>query len=346
MSKTVLVLGAGASCELGLPSGADLKDRLVGMLNFRFEVGQLETGDTASFETIRARYPRDYGDSLKAARQICAGLPHSLSIDNYLDQQRGDTWVEFVGKVGIVHAILQAEAGSRLQYVPATGQPNIINASGTWLNEFFMLLCQGCTADSLAARFSRLALIIFNYDRCFELFLYYALQVVYPSLGPTRAAELVNSIEIYHPYGTVGRLLWQPESPIPVIDLGGRYATPEQLAQVATSSIKTFTESIESGMAAQIEDCVRQAGRLAFLGFAYYQQNLDLLFAGSPPRPYGISSNTLCFGSTYGLSGPNTEVIKRDLIRRGAYNNEAVTLANAKCADFIRNFSRQFDFRD
>ena len=42
--KTVLIVGSGASREVGLPTGPELAVRIGGLLNFEFEFGNLKNG--------------------------------------------------------------------------------------------------------------------------------------------------------------------------------------------------------------------------------------------------------------------------------------------------------------
>ena len=61
-SDTVLVVGAGASCEAGLPSGDKLKEHIARLLNFKFDnfgAGPLQ-GDSRIYhalKTISGREP-------------------------------------------------------------------------------------------------------------------------------------------------------------------------------------------------------------------------------------------------------------------------------------------------
>ncbi len=72
---------------------------------------------------------------------------------------------------------------------------------------FFKLIIGNCSADCLEKRFKSISLIIFNYDRCVEYFLYFALQDCC-RITSEESAQLVNEISIYHSYGDVGELYW------------------------------------------------------------------------------------------------------------------------------------------
>jgi hypothetical protein len=105
MPKTVLVLGAGASYEVGLPIGDTLKEQIAGSLGFKpNQPGQLR-GDEAILGCFRILAKKAGTGELNrwyaACRQIVDGMPHAISIDNYL-HQRGDADIDLCGKLAIV----------------------------------------------------------------------------------------------------------------------------------------------------------------------------------------------------------------------------------------------------
>jgi len=81
------------------------------------------------------------------------------------------------------------------------------NLEKTWYTPFFQLLTENRGPGNIKERFESITLIIFNYDRCVEHFIYNALQNFYGLSGP-EAVELVKEINIFHPYGVVGALPW------------------------------------------------------------------------------------------------------------------------------------------
>src|SRR6185295_10588589 len=83
--------------------------------------------------------------------------------------------------------------------------------------------------------FLNVAFIVFNYDRCLEHFLEYALFGLY-GIPRRDAASLVRKLTIIHPYGTIGDLQALP--------FGGTKDSYPELFPLA-SRIKTYTESFE-----------------------------------------------------------------------------------------------------
>ena len=238
--KTVFVIGAGASKEADLPVGDELKASIATALNIGFILpDRLDTGDARIVDALRlvmeAEDPpaRSFDPYLHAAWKIRDAMPLAISIDSFIDAQRGDAKVELCGKLAIVRTILAAEKNSLL-YVARTRYDSTIDYSrldGTWFNTFFQLLTENSTASSFKERLSSIALVIFNYDRCIEHYLYHALQTYYP-LSANDAALLLKSLEIYHPYGTVGELPWY--SSTEAVDFGAT-PTARQLLNLADS---------------------------------------------------------------------------------------------------------------
>lgn len=105
--KTVLVVGAGASCEVGLPAGDKLKGIIPKKLNIRFEnFSKLASGDPDIVEGCRSIAGRGDINPLRAAGVSTAG------IDNYLHADAHDALIIEMGKLGIAASILEAERKS------------------------------------------------------------------------------------------------------------------------------------------------------------------------------------------------------------------------------------------
>lgn len=95
VKKTVLILGAGASCEVGLPVGEQLMDSIAKLLDIRYDGYDLVAGDPLIAQALRAcarlQEPpsRDLNELIRAAHNIKNAMAQSQSIDNYLDAHRG-----------------------------------------------------------------------------------------------------------------------------------------------------------------------------------------------------------------------------------------------------------------
>ena len=129
MKKTVFVLGAGASKEVGLPVGAELKRNISDSLNIRFENGYNQSGgDYEITQALRLLVERgtppsrDINPYLREAHKIREGMPLAISIDNFIDVHSGNELLETCGKFAIISNILNAEDRSKLQVDRTRGQ--------------------------------------------------------------------------------------------------------------------------------------------------------------------------------------------------------------------------------
>ena len=103
-------------------------------------------------------YRRDAGQLQNAAWRIRDGMSFiAQSIDDFLDQHRGDNFVNLYGKAAIVKAIAEAEAGSKLFFNAMKGETtfNDRNLSDTWIIRFMRMLCRGLAREDVQQVFDR-----------------------------------------------------------------------------------------------------------------------------------------------------------------------------------------------
>ena len=208
----------------------------------------------------------------------------------------------------------------------------------TWYIPFFRLLTENCGQNNLKERFNSIALIIFNYDRCLEHFLYQALKKYY-RVSEIEAAELVKSICIYHPYGSVGPLPW---SGVDGSMEFGAEPHPNQLLELM-NKIKTFTEGTDpnSSEISDIREHVCHANKLVFLGFAFHTLNMELIAPEKCVRK--TAEPVTCFASALGISESDREVITEQIY--GLYKFKIIVkMANSTCNAFFSEFWKSLAF--
>lgn len=341
--KILLVLGAGASHECKLPTGYMLKTHISSSLDIRFEDGyRMISGDRliqdALVLAIHQQGGRDVNPLLHAARRISAAMPQALSIDNYIDAHQGDKQLELCGKLAIVRAILRAEQQS-LMHVHLRGSREQLDYEAlepTWLTAFFQMLAENRRIDQLAERLQDIGLVIFNYDRCVEHYLFYAFQNYY-SIDADRAASLVRKIAIFHPYGTAGTLPWY----------GGHHTAPfghepnASLLLTLAGQIRTFTEGTDPS-SSEI-DAIRlrlaKSHIVVFLGFAYHRLNLALLRSDKHYHDQPMEVRYL--GTAKGISQSDVDTISTELTSVASVHASRVTLRrDLTCAELLREYWR------
>jgi hypothetical protein len=306
-SKTLFVVGAGASAEVRLPVGAELKDRIATVLNIRFPDGfQQKTGSLRIADALRCHVRgqtdsrNDINPYLHVARSISGAMTQALSIDNYLDAHQDDGNLQLCGKLAIAETILTAEQNSDLRLRERAFNHSAIG--DTWYVKFFQLLTENVRRANIDTIFDNVAFITFNYDRCIEHYLAYALQNYY-RLTESEAHSLVSKLTILHPYGSVGPLPWQASNGIEF----GAEVSGERLLQLSTQ-IKTFTQRVEDEKALSIlRDVARGARTIIFLGFAFHRMNLELI----SPKQKGAAEQI--FGTALNFSDPDRATVEKEL---------------------------------
>ena len=211
------------------------------------------------------------------------------------------------------------------------------------VHTFFQSLTENCRFEDLEKRFSSILLVVFNYDRCLEHFLYHALQTYY-RVQPSEVSNLLEKLKIIHPYGSVGELEFQSAfKSVPF----GQELNAVGLQQMFDSII-TFTE-VQSDTPSDINSCLvdfRTFDRLVFLGFAFHNLNLELLL---PNSIYGTANSGVgkirCVGTVYGISESDRILVEGKL--RGLLGvNTEIKLSHLGCVKLFSEHWRSLSFVD
>lgn len=309
-SKIVFILGAGSSKEIGMPTGDELKDRIHEKLSFRFDMGRQEAGDRIIAEQLR-RYVVSKGERemtayYEAAHTIKKALPLSISIDNVIEAHSHDPHAELMGKVSIVSSILGAELNSKLYFSRRNGAEtiNFRETNSSWFNLFFKMLHENVNKNAVQSIFDNVSFINFNYDRCLEQYLYYALKEYY-TLADQETDGLIKKIKIIRPYGSVGE--WSSTN----TRKEGVVAFAEENMDLFTISkkIKTFSEQLEeSDELKELRSLISNAEIVVFLGFAFHRQNMNLMRL----EQQDIAAKRV-YATAFGISPPDCAVLKEEI---------------------------------
>lgn len=348
----VIVVGAGASKEAGLPTGYELKDRIAMALNTRPERAHRrnsgsEIVEEALWQICQKRADRqqqNINSYHHACQTIANAMPQAASIDNFIDAHRDNSEIVICGKLAIAHCILKAESESTLR-VNNQNINNTINFQDlekTWYSSFFRLIVEGYQLDDISTRLTRIAIISFNYDRCIEHYLHQSLQNYY-RIQPAGATELLKNLKIYHPYGYLGPLPWTIEN-FGTVSFGGIPNT-DQLISIA-NGLKTFTEGTdpEHSDIIEIRSTIRSSERVVFLGFAFGEQNLELLYGNNNSQR--TEKRLPIYATAFGLSISNTQSIKNELYSISGHQLSSIHIHNdLTCFQLIDEYSRSLKIR-
>jgi hypothetical protein len=337
-AKTLLIVGAGASYEVGLPIGSDLLRTIVQMTDLRFQRSEQTHGSPALLEALKAAlWPSVHeavDEHIRAGWQLAKSAQQAISIDNLIDALE-DPKVELVGKLGIAQAILQAEGQSPAfrQSDSHTPSLDISKFAGTWYATLTKLLTENVRKSEVDGIFSNLEIINFNYDRCLEQYLPFSLSEYY-GLEVKRFQTILGDLPIHRPYGSVGRLPWQ-SGDAPEVAFGR--PDPDSVAMVSRG-LRTFTEQVRDEAALRaIRAAVSRADRIVFLGFGFHRQNVELIASA-------VQGHTEILGTAMGISRSDLGAIDDEIWRafelRGVRHDARVDLEDASCDHFFRGHWR------
>jgi hypothetical protein len=350
--RTTIVVGAGASCEIGLPSGDALKRNILNLLKPANDNAYGFVDDTL-VQLMKLRggpnvwdYQSKLAPVKEAATKIRKGLPLAVSIDNFLHTHHGDIEIEQLGKLAIAISILRAEASSYLftrngGAMLRTSHPNIPptltirgdNINKSWHPSLVQLLFSGIQRDDIALAFENVKFVIFNYDRCLEQYIWMAMQDYFDISGE-EAAEILANVSFIHPYGYLGPLPWRSNnSPV---ELGS--ADLSELARMQ-SRIRTFTESVRSEVGGKVKYSVEWAETLVILGFGYLDQNIQLL------SREGNANGKRVFSTAFGISAPDQDVMRNVMMGLGGVDFHSTMIEPGSCRNLFDNFRLHLSLR-
>src|SRR5579862_2963417 len=328
--KTLFVIGAGASYEVGIPVGI----KLAKMISETLSITRDDSADSPGqriLASIYDKWPAGRNVYQQAAGAISRGVRLANSIDDYLDQHSTDEPIQRVGKAAIVRAILNTEQSSDFKYDFANARNTLIdidNIENTWFVKFFRMLATGVNVVSVKSILNNVAFIVFNYDRCLEFFLVQALQLSY-GIGANDALEIVSRCSILHPYGVVAPL-FPLDNGLP---FGGQGLYEYDYAKYS-DNVQIFTEPAKTDNTLfHIHEYMKAAEQIIFLGFGFHNRNLDLL------RPVEKMPMKDILGTILGQSPNSIEIVKSKLLRMidgdQMVAKMRMDLSDMECKDFF-----------
>src|SRR5271169_663424 len=119
--KTVVVIGAGAGLDIGMPLGDKLSTLIASKLNIKFGEGRQVSGDEEIMQALRAVASIEKEDPnvyRVAGCNVASGIVFTRSIDSYLNAHSGNEKVKVCAKLAIAQTIMEHERQSTI-YVPS-----------------------------------------------------------------------------------------------------------------------------------------------------------------------------------------------------------------------------------
>ncbi len=316
--KTVFVLGAGASCPYGFPSGAQLRRQIC--LEKRKYLHYLQTVEPN---------PTTRKDKWKVYNYFADTFFKSSTESIDLFMARNPKLAE-TGKYIIAYQILTAESTSHFR-------EEAIEEQDWYFHLYKRLVKRRIQGDTLPDLTDRgISFITFNYDRSLEHFLFDSLKHTFTEIPPYKVAAALKGLRIIHVYGRVAPLEWEDREK----GIAYRPQINDRLLIRTANNIRTIYEEKENPELQQAQGLLRRAEQIFFLGFGYAPENMEVL--GLPEIiPPG---NCRFYGTALGLNETEIKRIK-DKIRKGL-KPDSVGFTNPErvegiepvdCLDLLRN---------
>ena len=310
IKNVVFVLGAGASCPYGFPTGKDLREQILSKY----------PSDCLSYLSNKERVKPLTSQEVRLAKEFVQKFRKSTtkSIDLFLARNP-----EFsrVGKRAIIFRILDAERASGFREKSRYRNQD-------WYTWLFEQMTDEFLRKEDYSRFNEndVCFITFNYDRSLEHFLYDSLVNSFIGIPEDKIIEQLNQIKICHVFGQVGPLEWQ-----------GQYSETKYRVSVSNINVDALCDNIkiihEKGENPKLEEAqklISKAHRVFFLGFGYAEENLDAL--GFPDVFAGVQK---VLGTAMGFTKIEIDKIW-SLFNMGS--KSSLVIEDLDCLTFLRKY--------
>lgn len=298
--KTVFVLGAGASCPYGYPSGSRLRQRVC--LKQGFIHSYTSTG--VDRQAVERRLPdmKKFKDAFNKSRIKSIDLfmainPKLAPIGKYIiafEIFRAERLSFFGEEAKLNQEKLSYRQGQGL-HSPSDLLSQTLFQGEDWYFYLYNRLIEGQISKGSLPDFSKgnLTFITFNYDRSLEQFLYESLSNSFTEVAESDISECLKKLKILHIYGQIAPLKWQDT------EKGVDYKPKlgELLLEGAATNIKTIYEQKKSSELNEARQLLEQAKQIIFLGFGYAEENLEVLKLPNRTK----KPTTEIYGTTFGL---------------------------------------------
>ncbi len=295
--RTVFVLGAGAHCSYGFPSGEKLKAEIVktiwNSVNGNYERApdfqkMARLGDVPLAD-IQADRLKAFADALQHS-----GQP---SIDAFLNANRHQPSFGLIGKAAIAHVLLKYENSPR---------ENLDD----WLSYLFAEMIKGVSSRDDFLSKNKVGFVTFNYDRFLETWLHKKIKHSF-GINDEDANQALKRIPIHHVYGTLG--------PFP--------ETRQDPWIEASQSIRTIYETTaDITTLDQAKDLLSSAHVICLLGFGFHSENIELLdLTAHVEKCKGVVASSI-----YGITSMEWQRYSRPF-------KSKITQAAFQCLDTLRN---------
>lgn len=302
MVKTVIVLGAGASCHLQFPTGAEL----ISIMR-RFLLEEPQSPNSMILEELghKTHLRSEFAELLRKAQVD--------TIDELLTKR-----IEFtdIGKDLISLILLQFEYEEHYHY----------NDVKNWYRLLYKKFKQ---RDFEALDNESFKIATFNYERSLEYYFWHSLQQEY---SESQSREIMDKIKICHVHGNMGSIFEGEDDYMPY-NFWNRLLTDKKSIENVANLISKIrgryalaheNNTIREKINNTLIEYFRNAMNAWYLGFGYSDSNLRLLPLS------GTLNNS---GTAYGYETWKIEDTRESFSR--IFNSYTLHLVNLDCYSFL-----------
>jgi hypothetical protein len=287
--KTLLVIGAGASHSYGFPVGSGLKKEILHL------TAQSTNTDFARYLSVH----KVIADPNDIASFYSSFQGASLySIDRYLSFAQADSRRAShvaIGKHAIAWALCSKET---------MGGLNKPTEKDNWYEYLWNCVDRNFSNGTQ----NLLSIISFNYDRSLEAYLESRVQITF-NVSAEEARNRVREVPIIHMYGQLGSVEQGDAQYRPYAPPGEDWLQIERAAEM----ISVIGERSNTMTNDRAVTQIRLAERVAFLGFGFDPDNMEILGfspGGAKDTASMMSRKQLVGFTTHGLSRAQINMIK------------------------------------
>lgn len=355
--KTVVILGAGASHDLGIPLGNSLIDHIITnhrninytnavrriIYNNREDIrhqGMLDQLPPGIAKFINGNPELILRENDNNISSWTSDLHNVESIDQYLSYRKE---ISLLGKLSILLTLSQFENPEKFAEV-ASGKPEgpKWTVNRTWYNLLWnTIISNNPDLRQIKEILSQMHFVTFNYDRSLEAFLLKSIKAIYPN------ADIKSSdLPITHIYGSLGSLdpeainyreyskldyrnLYMPSTNSKMeysIDHQSHNAVPfkemdQKIFQLALG-IETYGKVFDSVKAQAIQHMIKMAEYTYVFGFSFHPQNMDILFSKEKADEGGTFAKGCIDGTCLEMSPKRMKSLRAHLFTYFQYSND------------------------
>ena len=319
--ETVFILGAGANCPYGFPTGAQLRKEICYDFKRQYLDYVNQKYTTIKERDLRRKPINHFIDTFRDS----STSPIDLFLAESCNRLK-------VGKYIVSFKILDAEQKSHFRE-----QAQISHQD--WYSYIFNRIRGALKNKGDINRFceNTVSFITFNYDRSLEQFFYESLHNSFEVTE--QSIRIMKELKIIHVYGAIAPLDWQDEKS------GIKYGADisEDVLDKTSQNLRIIGEVKDNIELTKAHEWIKEAKKIFFLGFGYARENMAML-----NLPGGIPPCCKVYGTAVNLEAEQISDIKNNIIQtltpkaeaQGYFDKGQVSIEAIDCLTLLKKSLR------